>query len=171
MKPALVIVALFCALTSFAQTNSIIFPQLLSPTNSVLMTNAEFRCFSGAKIFFKNDDGYKSFTAAELNTNVLAALHVTAAGLDAKQASLERANADYARRVLIARQQQAAQDNSKFIHYLPNGDIVVGRPTPEMIEQQNDQNLNPAVTPPSRPIKIKVDDGYPDKSEGNFIGN
>jgi hypothetical protein len=47
------IAAVFAALVSSAQTNIIIFPQLLSPTNTVLMTNAEFRTFSGNKIFRK----------------------------------------------------------------------------------------------------------------------
>ena len=72
-----------------ARTNDVVFPQLLSPAGSVLMTNAEFRVISGNKIFFRNDNGYQSFHAADLNSNVLAALHVTAAQLDARQKSLD----------------------------------------------------------------------------------
>lgn len=78
-----------------AQANGIVFPQLLSPTDSVLMTNAEFRLFSGDKIFFKNDSGYQSFHAADLNTNVLAALHATAAQLEMQQKNLAAANQRY----------------------------------------------------------------------------
>ena len=78
-----------------AQANGIIFPQLLSPTKSVLMTNAEFRLFSGGKIFFKNDNGYQSFHAADLNTNVLAALHTTAAQLEMQQKNLDAVNQQY----------------------------------------------------------------------------
>ena len=48
---------LLVAVNGVAQTNAIAFPQLLSATNSVLMTNAEFRCFVGDKVFFKNDNG------------------------------------------------------------------------------------------------------------------
>lgn len=92
MKTKLILIAtVFAALVSSAQTNSIIFPQLLSPTNSVLMTNAEFRCYSGAKIFFMNDAGYKAFYAADLNTNVLAALHISPAQLAAQQKKLDDA--------------------------------------------------------------------------------
>ncbi|MGD0813829.1 MAG: redoxin domain-containing protein [Verrucomicrobiota bacterium] len=78
-----------------AQINSIIFPQLLSPAGSVLMTNAEFRLFSGGKIFFKNDNGYQSFHAADLNADVLAALHITDAQLEAQQKNLDAANKRY----------------------------------------------------------------------------
>src|ERR1035437_6379718 len=96
MKTKLVLIAaMFAALISAAQTNSIIFPQLLSPTNSVLMTNAEFRVISGKKIFFLNEAGYKSFTAADLNTNVLAALGTSAAKLDSQQAARDAANKKY----------------------------------------------------------------------------
>ena len=78
-----------------AQTNSIVFPQLLSPTDLVLMTNAEFRCLSGDKIFFRNDNGYQSFRATDLNTEVLAALHITAAQLEARHKNLDAANRRY----------------------------------------------------------------------------
>jgi peroxiredoxin len=85
-----------------AQTNSIIFQRLLSPADSVLMTNAEFRLFSGGKIFFKNDIGYQSFHAADLNANVLAALHVTSAQLEMQQKNLDAANQRYKEQVVAA---------------------------------------------------------------------
>lgn len=121
MKTKLVLIAaVFTALVSPAQTNSIIFQQLLSPTNSVLMTNAEFRVISGNKIFFKNDNAYQAFHAADLNTNVLAALHITADQLESQQKALNAANQRYkeqadawqveqARQQQIQAQQKAAQ--------------------------------------------------------------
>jgi hypothetical protein len=96
MKTKLILIAtMFAALVSFAQTNGIIFPQLLSSTNTVLMTNAEFRSYSGSRIIFKNDEGYQSFRAPDLNTNVLNALHITAAQLDLKQQALDAARQKY----------------------------------------------------------------------------
>jgi len=86
VKTKLVLIAaMFAALISSAQTNSIIFPQLLSPTNSVLMTNAEFRMISVPKIYFKNDAGYRSFYPGELNSNVLTALHTSIEQIAAQQ--------------------------------------------------------------------------------------
>lgn len=78
-----------------AQLNNVIFPQLLSPTDSVLMTKVEFRVFSGDKIIFRNDNGYRTFHAADLNTNVLAALHITAAQLEMQQKILDAADQRY----------------------------------------------------------------------------
>jgi hypothetical protein len=80
---------------AFAQTNAIIFPQLLSPSNAVLMTNAEFRCINGSKIFFKNDAGYQSFACMDLSTNVLNALGTSVGKLDAQQKALDDAKANY----------------------------------------------------------------------------
>src|SRR5580704_6910895 len=80
---------------SSAQTNNIIFPQLLSSTDSILMTNAEFRSFSGDKIIFRNDNGYRTFRAADLNADFLAALRVTAAQLETQQKNLEAAKRRY----------------------------------------------------------------------------
>jgi hypothetical protein len=75
-----------------AQTTNITFEKLLSSTNSVLMTNAEFRCFSGARIFFRNADGYRAFYPGELNSNVLTALHTSIIQLAAQQQALIDAN-------------------------------------------------------------------------------
>jgi hypothetical protein len=73
---------MFVTLALSAQTNSIIFSQLLSSTNTVLMTNAEFRTISGAKIYFKNDAGYRMFYPGQLNSNALAVLHTSIAQLE-----------------------------------------------------------------------------------------
>ncbi len=103
----ILIAALFFAISSSAQTNKIVFEKLLSPTNSVLMTNAEFRLISGDTIIFLNDVGYQKFHASDLNTNVLAALHVTAGGLELAQKELDLKNANY--RVWYAKQVAAHQ--------------------------------------------------------------
>jgi hypothetical protein len=96
MKTKLILLGLILtAITGKAQTNAIVFPQLLSATNSVLMTNAEFRCFVGDKVFFRNDNGYQSFHAPALNTNVLTALGTTAGKLEAKQQALDDANQQF----------------------------------------------------------------------------
>jgi peroxiredoxin len=89
------ILGLAVAALAEPQTNDVMFAQLLSPTDSVLMTNAEFRCFSGDKIFFRSDNGYQSFHAADLNPNVLAALHITAEQLEARQKNLDASNQRY----------------------------------------------------------------------------
>ncbi|HUE37223.1 MAG TPA: hypothetical protein VMO20_07515 [Candidatus Acidoferrum sp.] len=73
------------ALAAKAQTNSIVFPQLLSATNSVLMTNAEFRCVSGNRLFFKNDAGYQFFYATNLNASVFGTLHLNVTNLEIAQ--------------------------------------------------------------------------------------
>ncbi len=78
-----------------AQTGGTVFPQLLSPAGTVLMTNAQFRVLSGNRLIFLNDSGYQSFHAADLSTNVLAALHLTPAQLDAQQKSLDAAHQRY----------------------------------------------------------------------------
>lgn len=95
MKSKLVVIGLLISQASFAQDHAIIFPKLLSPIDSVLMTNAEFRCFSGDKMFFKNEGGYHAFHAADLNTNVLFALHVSSEQLEAKQKAADEADKRY----------------------------------------------------------------------------
>src|ERR1700733_13787817 len=96
-----------------AQTDSIMFPQLLSPTDSVLMTNVVFRYFAGNKIFFSNDTGCQSFHAADLNPNVLAALHITAAQLEAQQKNLDAANQRYKYAAAAARNAAMAAPDFK----------------------------------------------------------
>lgn len=95
-----------------ALATGLVFPQLVSPADSVLMTNAEFRCVSGDKIFFKSGNEYQSFHATDLNTNILAALHVTTAQLEAQQKSLDAANQRY--NVQVAAARLAAQGAPAF---------------------------------------------------------
>jgi hypothetical protein len=103
------IVAMFTVLVSSAQTNSIIFPQLLSSTNTVLMTNAEFRQIAVPKIYFKNDAGYRSFYPGELNSNVLSAIGTSFAKIAAQQAAIIAAHQKYLAAVAAAKAEQERQ--------------------------------------------------------------
>ena len=89
-KMKMLICLLFTAtLAAKAQTNTIVFPQLLSATNSVLMTNAEFRLVSGNRIFFENEAGEKWFHATNLDASVLITLKLDPKILEANQAKLD----------------------------------------------------------------------------------
>jgi alkyl hydroperoxide reductase subunit AhpC len=96
MKSAIALLSILgSAALAGAQTNDVVFPQLLSPTGAILMTNAQFRTVAGSKIIFRNDNGYQTYHTADLNTDVLATLHVTAAQLDARQKTVDAANQRY----------------------------------------------------------------------------
>lgn len=90
------LICLLCGVTLMAkaQTNSVVFSQLFSSSHGLLMTNAEFRCVSGSRIFFKNDAGYQYFYPAVLTTNELAILHISAAELNRKQRKIDEARFD-----------------------------------------------------------------------------
>ena len=90
-----ILVSLTTILTVFvwqagAQTNSIVFPELLSCSNTVLMTNAEFRCTSGTRVFFKNGSDYKFFDAFTLNSNVLAQIGISTNKLIADNEKIQK---------------------------------------------------------------------------------
>lgn len=95
----IILATMLLTLTASAQTNVIVFMDLLSPSNAILMTNAEFRCFSGDTVFFRNAMGYKKFHAADLNTNVLATLGTSLEKLKANENML--ADAETAKRKKI----------------------------------------------------------------------
>ena len=119
-------IGLACA--SPAQSAAPVFPELLSPTNGVLMTNAEFRCFSGGRIIFMNGTGYRTFQAGDLNTNVLAALHTDAARLEAGQKALDevkrrQAAVDAAQRDAAARAQYAMDHPESSIYHDPHSKV------------------------------------------------
>jgi len=109
MKEKLIAFSLFLTVAASAQTNAIIFPQLLSPSGTVLMTNAEFRVIYGNKIWFLNDVGYKSFNADDLNTNVLNALGTSADELDSKKAAADAAHQKYLTSAAIIQAEQERQ--------------------------------------------------------------
>jgi len=145
VKTKLVLIAaMFAALVSSAQTNAIIFPQLLSPTNSVLMTNAEFRCYFGNKIFFRNDAGYQSFHPADLNTNVLATLGTTSAKLEVQQKALDDAEKARQQKIidaakekqLLAEQKAEAYKKAK-LNVVKSPALIGFQNPPETTENQS----------------------------------
>lgn len=78
--------ALMARLVS-AQTN--VFPLVCSVSGVPLMTNAEFRCFSGNRIIFKDAEGYRVLPAAVVEMNVLTKLGTTLDALNAKQEHMD----------------------------------------------------------------------------------
>src|SRR5580704_18545017 len=112
MKPFLLLLAIVsCFRVAVAQpvgvtaTNQIIFPLLLSTNQSALMTNAEFRCTQGIKVFFRNSDGsiYQSFNATEIDSNQLAQMGLN---LDTMAGAQDRLTQD---RQQFAQQEAAGQ--------------------------------------------------------------
>lgn len=100
MKEKLITIGLFLAFISAAQTNAthravpVIFMQLLSAANSVLMTNAEFNTTVGNKLYFSNGGTCRAFRATNLNADVLATLHIAPEQLDAQQRTMDAAAQD-----------------------------------------------------------------------------
>ena len=112
MKPLLLLLAIVgCLRLAVAQpvgitaTNQIIFPLLLSTNQATLMTNAEFRCTQGIKVFFRNSDGsiYQSFDASEIDSNQLAQMGLN---LDTMEGARDRLVQD---RQQFAQQEAAGQ--------------------------------------------------------------
>jgi hypothetical protein len=100
-------------------TNQIIFPFLLSTNQSTLMTNAEFRCTQGIKVFFRNSDGslYQSFNASEIDSNQLAQMGLSLAAMEDAQDRLVEDRQQFAQQeaagqaaVAAAQAAQAAQE-------------------------------------------------------------
>jgi hypothetical protein len=67
----LMLMLLAGALTLNAQTNQIVFDRLMSCSNTVLMTNAEYRCTTGMRVAFLNADGCQLFDVRSIDTNAL----------------------------------------------------------------------------------------------------
>jgi hypothetical protein len=126
MKPFLLFLAIVgCFRLAVAQpvgvtaTNQIIFPLLLSTNQSALMTNAEFRCTQGIKVFFRNSDGsiYQSFNASEIDSNQLAQMGLNLATMEGAQNRLVEDRQQFAQQeaagqaaVAAAQAAQAAQE-------------------------------------------------------------
>lgn len=100
-------------------TNQIIFPLLLSTNESPLMTNAEFRCTQGIKVFFCTTDysQYQNFDAREIDTNQLARMGLDVSRMQADQARLEEDRQKFAQEeaagqaaLAAAQAAQAAQE-------------------------------------------------------------
>ena len=105
---------IFLAVGASGQTN-IVFPELLSPSETVLMTNAEFRCLTGGKLCFRSGlSDYRSYEAAKLHTNVLLKLGFTLEDLQKRQAAFDQKNklataAYAAQAAALAQQRQQAE--------------------------------------------------------------
>ena len=100
-------------------TNQLIFPFLLSTNQTTLMTNAEFRCTQGIKVFFRNSDGsiYQSFDAPEIDSNQLAQMGLNLATMEGAQDQLVQDRQQFAQQeaagqaaVAAAQAAQAAQE-------------------------------------------------------------
>ena len=100
-------------------TNQVIFPLLLSTNESTLMTNAEFRCTQGIKVFFRNSDGsiYQSFDATEIDSNQLAQMGLNLDSMEGAQDRLVEDRQQFAQQeaagqaaVAAAQAAQAAQE-------------------------------------------------------------
>ncbi len=110
----------FCMLAGARAQTNVVFPELLSSGNSVLMTNAEFRCLSGGKLCFRSGlSEYRSFEGAKLSPDVLAKLGFTLEDLHKRQELFNQKNklasAAYAAQVaaLAQRQQQLELEYEK----------------------------------------------------------
>jgi hypothetical protein len=133
MKPLLLFLAIMsCFRLAVAQpvgitaTNQLIFPLLLSTNQSTLMTNAEFRCTQGVKVFFRNSDDsiYQSFDASEIDSNQLAQMGLNLAAMEGAQNRLVEDRQQFAQQeaagqaafaaaqAKAAQAEQPAQNNS-----------------------------------------------------------
>ena len=148
----------FTASIASAQTNKIVFPQLLSPANVVLMTNAEFRCFSGAKIFFLNAGGYRWFYPGQVNSNVLITLHTSIAQLASQQQNLNNALSKSYSDYQIAHQAPAP---------IAEVDDVFERAKKELLACENSDDLSDT----SERIKDTIDRSYSEIIDNSILND
>lgn len=73
-------------------TNPMVFNQIVSTNNTVLMTNAEFRKAFGRKIIFKSDLQLESFDYEKLHPAILEALKLTPDNIKTEQTKLDEKN-------------------------------------------------------------------------------
>jgi hypothetical protein len=156
---SLIIVFFASSIAAMAQTNSVVFSQLLSPTGTVLMTNAEFRCVSGNRIFFMNASGYQCFHATNLNSSVLDQLHISAGDLDAKQKLHDASNAAYWQERATAIAEQNAANAARHQRQYQ---AAINATTPHQI--------SPAG-PPRQNVQVIVIKPEPLVTTGNFLGS
>jgi hypothetical protein len=114
MKPTVALIILMAAELGWAQTNTFLFPVLLSSTNSVLMTNAEFRSTFGNKVIFKSDDSLKGFAGPSLHSNVLQRLGLTLEQLETAQVALDAKNKRLTQQEMEQQKQQAILRSSQL---------------------------------------------------------
>lgn len=129
MKPLLMFLAVMGFLhgamaqpVGVTATNQLVFPLLLSTNESPLMTNAEFRCTQGIKVFFRTTDGstYENFDATEIDSNQLAQMGLDVTTLQDAQTRLQDDRTKFAQEeaagqaaVAAAQAQEAAQQQAQ----------------------------------------------------------
>jgi len=114
MKPALILLLL--TVTCLAQTNRV-FPILKNAHGEQVMTNAEFRVLSGRKVFFKNESGYKSFDAIDLDSGVLKELNI-----DPQLAITKQNKDEESKRAAIA---SAQKQQAEYLKKRALGELVI----------------------------------------------
>jgi hypothetical protein len=134
------------ALISSAQTNTIVFPQLLSLTGTVLMTNAEFLQIAVPKIYFKNDAGYRSFYPGELNSNILAAIGTSSSKIAAQQAAIIAAHQKYLA-AMAAYQAEQERQKQLQIQQAAAANAAAEQRLAEQKKEQEAHPTHPNVTP------------------------
>ena len=82
------------------------------------MTNAEFRCTSGMRVFFRNGlENYQFVDAPALNSNVLLKLGISISNLQARVAAEKNRQAAFAaERAALAQYEYSLSTNAQIIH-------------------------------------------------------
>jgi hypothetical protein len=114
MKPIIALIFLMAAECGWSETNAVMFPVLLSSTNSTLLSNAEFRRTFGSKVIFKSEDNLVGFEGRSLHSNVLQRLGLTVEKLEADQAALDAKNRRLTQQELEQQKQQAILRNAQL---------------------------------------------------------
>lgn len=90
----------------------IIFPRLLSPSNNLLLENAEFRKTFGRKLIFKTGLSLATFDVDEVHPGALIQLGIDPEKLKGNQVALDKADANFKAAMAAAAQMKLAQDGS-----------------------------------------------------------
>jgi hypothetical protein len=98
------------ALALNAQTNKLVFDQLLSCSNTVLMTNAEYRCTTGMRVAFMNAGGCQLFDVRSIDTNALERIGISSDQLALKDKNLKEYYRQCAVTLVAQQQAQIAAD-------------------------------------------------------------
>lgn len=92
--------------------DAIIFPRLLSPSDKLLLENAEFRKTFGRKLIFKKELQLSTFDVDDIHPGALIQLGIDPDKLKSNQAALDKADANFKAAMAAAAQMKLAQDGS-----------------------------------------------------------
>lgn len=155
MKTIIALIILIAAEFGWSQSNTVVFPVLLSSTNSILMTNAEFRSTFGNKVIFKSDDSLKGFPGPGLHSNVLQRLGLTVDQLEAAQMTLDAKNKRLTQQEMEQQRQQAILRSSQLAAEAQKAEAAAAAKSNEVTDPQKS---HPAKTDKSaqgnRPRKM-----------------